>query len=232
MTIYLIPSPLDEQGYQGLSAMTPQILQQTHYYLVEEVRTARRFISGMQLGIKVAEQHFHQVNKSTTTPQIAEIFSQIPEGSSVGVISEAGCPGVADPGARVVAYAHKKGWNVWPLPGPSSMIMGLMGSGFNGQQFAFNGYLPVKPVERAQSIKALEQLVQRTGATQMFMETPFRNDSLLRDLLAHCHPDTELCIAAGLTSAQQLLRTLPVREWKKQVPSLHKIPTVFLLGRS
>jgi len=173
---------------------------------------------------------FHKLDKDTSPEEVAELFSSIPKGEDIGVISEAGCPGIADPGALAVAYAHKNNIEVVPLVGPSSILLALMASGFNGQSFAFHGYLPIEKDLRTAAIKTLEKEALSKRQTQVFMETPYRNNKLLEDILKTCQPETKLCIAADLTSPKQFVKTKKIREWKEQLPDLNKRPTIFVLS--
>ncbi len=231
MTIHLLRSPIGEHSLPFFSEAFKEIVRNTQYYFVENERTARRFISSLETGKPVQELVLFRLTKRTPMREIAGYFMEIPANSSVGVISEAGCPGIADPGALLVQYAHQQNYTVIPLPGPSSIFMALMGSGFSGQQFAFHGYLPQDKKARQQAIQQLESFSTRWKQTQIFMETPYRNAALWADLLTHCQPQTALCVAAGLDSSQQFLKTQTVAEWKKDaVPNLHKIPTIYLLS--
>jgi 16S rRNA (cytidine1402-2'-O)-methyltransferase len=228
--LFLIPSPLAENTADTvISPQIKEIIKNTSYFLVENVRTARRFISSLRLGLTIEELDFQILDKKTRPAELGKIIQPIFEGKDIGVISEAGCPGIADPGAIAVTYAHAKGIQVVPLSGPSSMFLALMGSGFNGQSFTFHGYLPIQKKERVQAIKTLEAESQKNRITQIFMETPFRNNHLLDDLLAHLRPDTQLCIAKNLTGSDEFIQTKSVKDWKKVKIDLHKIPTVFVL---
>ncbi len=230
--LYLIPSVIAENTEQNV--LSPQVLEvcrHTIYYLAENIRTARRFISSLGLGIAIPELEFSLLEKKTPENEVPALMQPLLQGKNVGILSEAGCPGVADPGARAVAWAHKNGVQVVPLVGPSSILLALMGSGFSGQSFAFNGYLPVKGPEKVQAIRQLERQAQ-TGQTQLFMETPYRNNQLLADLLQQLQPNTKLCIASGLTGSGEFIRTFTVAAWRKNKPDLNKIPTIFLLGSS
>lgn len=233
MTLYLVPSLLAENTQYLLPVpYLQETLKGVSHYLVENERTARRFLSGLPLGKPIRDLTLLRLDKKTTAKQLAEIFHQIPQGSEVAVLSEAGAPCIADPGSKAVAYAHKKGWQVMPIPGPTSIVLALMGSGFNGQSFTFHGYLPINGSEGAKKIKQLESVLRSTGGTQLFMETPFRNNKLFRLLCEHLHPETQLCVAANLTSSEQFLRTLSVREWNNTEVDLHKKPTIFAIGQS
>ena len=227
--IYLIPVPLAEDAQHTLSPQVKEVLQQTDYFLVENLRTARRFISSMKTGKVIENMTFFELDKKTTHAQIETYFTQIPADASVGIMSEAGCPGVADPGAVAVAYAHQKGIEVVPLVGPSSILLALMASGMNGQSFTFHGYLPIDRAERIKSIKNLDKESQTKRQTQIFMETPYRNNHLLYDLLQNLHPYTQLCIAADITAPGQSIKTQLVKDWQKTKPDLNKVPVIYLL---
>ncbi|HEV7348137.1 SAM-dependent methyltransferase [Telluribacter sp.] len=230
-TLYLIPTVLAEDtAPQVLSPQILEVVGQLDHFLVENVRTARRFISSLRLGKVIDELQFFELNKDTPEFQTYEHLRQLPAGTRVGILSEAGCPGVADPGAVAVGLAHQLGYKVVPLVGPSSILLALMASGMSGQSFAFHGYLPIDKVQRRKAIQQLEREASQRHQTQLFMETPFRNNQLLEAILEACLPDTRLCIACNLTAPDELVRTLPIRAWKQQKPDLHKKPTIFLLG--
>lgn len=227
--LFLIPTPLAEQTENKvLSPQIQEAILHLKVYFVENVRTARRFISSLKLGKLIDEITFIELDKDTPESTTREHIRKLT--SDAGVISEAGCPGVADPGAVAVRFAHEYGLKVVPLVGPSSILMALMSSGMSGQSFAFHGYLPIDKNERKKSLLQLERDANFRGQTQIFMETPFRNNQLLESILEVCHADTRLCIAAGITAPNQLIRTLTVKAWKTQKPDLHKIPTVFVMG--
>jgi 16S rRNA (cytidine1402-2'-O)-methyltransferase len=230
--LYLIPSVIAENTEkQVLSPQMIDVCRHTKFYLAENIRTSRRFISSLGLGIDIPELDFSLLDKKTPEAEVPALLQPLLEGKDMGVLSEAGCPGVADPGARAVSWAHKKGIRVLPLVGPSSILLALMASGFSGQSFVFHGYLPIKSADRVKALKQLEREAH-AGQTQIFMETPYRNHHLLEDLLQNCQPNTLLCIASGLTGEEELVKTMTVAGWRKQKPDLHKIPTIFLLGRS
>ena len=229
--LYLIPSVIAENTEKQV--ITPQIreiCQYTKIYLAENIRTARRFISSLELGVTISDLEFFLLDKKTPETELPELLKPLLNGEDVGVISEAGCPGVADPGSAAVAFAHRKGIRVVPLTGPSSILLALMASGFSGQSFTFHGYLPLKVQERIKAVKELEREAQK-GQTQIFMETPYRNIHLLSDILEHCRPATLLCIAGGVTGENELIRTLTIAQWRKEKPDLHKIPSLFLFGK-
>lgn len=228
--LYLIPSPLSpETEALVLPAIIKERIQSVNYFLVENERTARRFISALKTEKDISLINFTLLDKDTTAESLDVIFKLLKEGTDVGVISEAGCPGVADPGALAVEMAHKHHIEVVPLVGPSSILLALMGSGFSGQSFTFHGYLPIDKPERIKSIKQLERDAQSKTQTQIFIETPYRNNAMLADILANCQPKTRICIASDLTSPAQFLKTQTIQEWKNKIPDLNKKPTVFLL---
>lgn len=228
--LFLIPSVLaSDTAAHIISPQVKAVVQETKHYLVEELRTARRYISSLKLGVVIDELHFETLDKKTRSSAMPALFAPIFEGKDIGIISEAGCPGIADPGSVAVAYAHEKGVQVVPLSGPSSMFLALMGSGFNGQSFAFHGYLPIDKKARITAMKELEADSLKNRRTQIFMETPFRNNHLFQDLITNLHPLTKLCIAKNLTGSDELILTKNVTDWKKMTVDLHKIPTVFVL---
>ncbi len=227
--LYLIPSPLGDGAPEDvLPAPVFQILPQIRRYVVEEVRTARRFLSSAGLRGHIEELEFHTLNEHTSPQEVEALLPLFEDGAAVGLISEAGLPAVADPGARLVALCHRHGIEVVPFVGPSSLMMALMSSGLDGQSFAFNGYIPVKPDERKSALKALEK--RSFHQTQILIETPYRNDSLLKDMLSALSPSTRLSIAANITCPDQFIRTLTVAQWKKlQGFTIGKRPCVFLI---
>ncbi|WP_143962667.1 SAM-dependent methyltransferase [Litoribacter populi] len=231
--LYLIPSILAEDTADKV--ITPQVkevLPHIKHFAVENLRTARRFISSLRLGITIEELQMEILDKKTKPHQVGQLLKPLMDGHDMGVISEAGCPGIADPGAVAVDFAHRNGIQVVPLTGPSSMFLALMASGFSGQSFAFHGYLPIDKKSKVEAIKNLEQEALRLRRTQIFMETPFRNNALLDDLKANLQPTTKLCIAKNITGSDEMIVTQTIDDWKKQKIDLHKIPTVFLIGES
>ena len=226
--LYLIPSPLgDGAPEQVLPASVLSLLPTLDCFVVEEVRTARRFLSSAGLKGHIQDLEFHELNEHTPPSQV-EDYASLFDGRDVGLISEAGLPAVADPGARLVALCHRLGIQVVPMVGPSSLMMALMSSGLDGQSFAFAGYIPAKTEERRQALKTLEK--RSRGQSQIMIETPYRNDSLFADMLSVLNPDTRLCIAANLTCEDQFIRTLPVSQWKKQQGFvIGKRPCVFII---
>ena len=228
--LYLIPSPLgDNQPSEVLPNMVFETIGRIRTYVVEEVRTARRFLSRAGLKGKIDTLEFHELNEHTSSEQIEGYLGLFERGEDIGLISEAGLPAVADPGAQLVALCHKRGIEVVPLVGPSSLMLALMASGLNGQSFAFCGYIPAKSDERKSRLKVLEKVSSQLNQTQIIIETPYRNDSLLSDILSVCNPSTRLCIAADITLPTAYIRTASVGDWKKNVPTIGKRPCVFLL---
>lgn len=228
--LYLIPTVLAENTAEKvISPEIREVVKNTQYYLVENIRTARRFISSLKVGITIDDLKFEILDKKTKPEELGRIMQPLFEGKDIGVMSEAGCPGIADPGSAAVAIAHEKGVQVVPLSGPSSMFLVLMGSGFNGQSFAFHGYLPIDKKERIHSIKMLESESLKMRKTQIFMETPFRNNHLFEDLKSTLHPKTKLCIGKNLTALDEFIQTKSIEGWKKEKIDLHKVPVVFAL---
>ena len=228
--LYLIPNLLGETPVeQVLPAYNHEIIMGIRHFIVEDVRTARRFLKQVDRSIDIDQLTFYTLNKHTKPEEISGMLKPLEEGNPMGVISEAGCPAVADPGADVVAIAQRKGLQVVPLVGPSSIILAVMGSGFNGQSFAFNGYLPIEPDERIKTLKRLEQRAYTENQTQLFIETPYRNAKMMADILKACRPQTHLCIAAGLTTKDEYIKTHTIKEWNGILPLLEKTPCIFLI---
>jgi len=229
--LFLIPNVLSEGDWQNvMPAQIHPILTNTKHFIVENIRTARRFMKQVNREINIDECTFYELNKRTRSSELPGFLKPIQQGFDVGVISEAGCPGVADPGAEVVKIAHQKGYKVVPIVGPSSILLALMASGLNGQNFAFVGYLPIKPNERVREITALEKQVRNRSQTQIFIETPYRNNQLIGDLLKTCSPTTLLCIAANITGENEFIATKTIQDWKNKVPDFHKQPVIYLIG--
>lgn len=229
--LYLIPVTLgDTPVSQVLPPYNHDIVVTLRHFIVENVRSARRFLKSVDSTIDIDALTFSELNKHTPTETIAGFLAPLERGESIGVISEAGCPAVADPGADVVAIAQRKGYRVVPLVGPSSMILSVMASGFNGQSFAFHGYLPIDGGERVRKLKALETRAYAEDQTQLFIETPYRNLKMLADILAACRPTTRVCVAAGITTADEYIVTRTVAQWRKApLPPIDKIPCIFLI---
>lgn len=229
--MYLLPVTLGDTEIDNvLPSYNREIIRQIKFFIVENVRSARRFLKKVDRDINIDELTFYLMDKHTDAAKMASYLKPLEEGNAMGVISEAGCPAVADPGADVVAVAQRKNLRVIPMVGPSSIIMSVMGSGFNGQSFAFNGYLPIEPAERTKRIKQLETRAYTEDQTQLFIETPYRNHKMLEELLRTCKPSTRLCIASGITCAEEYIHTHTIAEWKKiKLHDLSKIPTIFLI---
>ena len=207
------------------------LVKNTPYFFVEELRTARRFISSLKTGVVIDELVFWELNKDSDPQKVLKQIKFLKtNGHSAIVLSEAGCPGIADPGAMAVKFAHQVGLPVNALPGPNSMVLTLMGSGFNGQAFTFNGYLPVGNPGRVAKLKELEKELYRSNTTQLFMETPYRNMQMFESMMQALAPETLVCVGANLTAPDQILITKSVKEWKKDLPKLHKIPAIFAIG--
>lgn len=233
-TLYLIPSPLGE--YDPAEVIPAPVLEKVRTikrFVVEETRTARRYLSAAGLKGHIGELEFRELNEHTAPAEVESLLEMFTgaDGSpvDVGLISEAGLPAVADPGAQLVALCHVHGIKVVPFTGPSSLMMALMGSGLNGQSFAFCGYLPAKSDERRKSIREIEKRSAQLNQTEIFIETPYRNDSMMSDLLATLQPDTRLCIAADITVGSETIITKKVREWRKVDITIGKRPCVFLI---
>ncbi|HPT14316.1 MAG TPA: SAM-dependent methyltransferase [Bacteroidales bacterium] len=229
--LYLFPSPLGDAAVDDcLPPLNRHILNTLDHFIVEELRTARRFLKKAGYKGKIDDTFFFVLNEHTADEEISNYLEPTQEGKGVGLMSEAGLPCIADPGHKIVALAHRKGIRVVPLTGPSSLMLALMASGFNGQQFTFHGYLPVKPHERTKSLKKLEREARLTGYSQIFIETPYRNLSMLETIVTACAPETRLCIATSLTLPDEFITTMPVSHWKKKVPDIQKKPAVFIIG--
>ena len=228
--LYLIPSPLgDNDPAEVIPGPTLELLKRISTYVVEEARTVRRYLSRAGLKGHIEELRMVELNEHSTSEEVEAMLSLFDDGCDVGLISEAGLPAVADPGAALVELCHRKGIEVIPQVGPSSLMLALMGSGLNGQSFAFRGYLPAKTDERRTAIREVEKLSGSLHQTQIFIETPYRNDSLLADLLQCLNPSTRLCIAADLTLESQTILSKSVGEWKKSGFTVGKRPCVFLI---
>lgn len=229
--LYLLPVTLGDTAIDKvLPAYNAGIIREIKHFIVEDVRSARRFLKKVDREIDIDTLSFYPLNKHTSPEDISGYLNPLAEGHSMGVISEAGCPAVADPGADVVAIAQRRNLKVVPLVGPSSIILSVMASGLNGQSFAFHGYLPIEPNERSKRLKELEGRIYSEHQTQLFIETPYRNHKMLDDILKACRPQTKLCIAANITCEGEYIKTRTVKEWKgTALPDLSKIPCIFLL---
>lgn len=229
--IFLIPTPIGETDvYDVVPQRNREVIQGLDYFIVENLRSARRFLSKAGIGKPIDSLIFAELNEHTDAGEIENLLKPIMNGADAGIISEAGVPAVADPGADVVALAHKHNIEIVPLVGPSSIILAVMASGLNGQSFAFNGYLPVKQPERSKAIKFFETRARKENQSQAFIEAPYRNLKLFEDILSACAGDTRLTIAADILQPDQFIKTRKISEWKSQKPDLNKRPAIFILG--
>lgn len=229
----MIPCPIAEASapYDVLPLYNRTVIQSLDYFIVENTRSARRFLSRAEVGRPIDTLEFAELNEHTAAADVERLVAPIMQGRSAGVISEAGVPGVADPGADVVAVCHRKGIRVVPLVGPSSIILALMASGLNGQSFAFNGYLPIKPPERTRAVKHFERRSSTEGQSQIFIEAPYRNAKLFEELLSTCLPETRLTVAVDILEPTEFIRTATIREWKQEPrPEINKRPAIFIMG--
>ena len=227
--IYLIPVTLG--GDDFLRVIPEKVIgltRQLRYFIVEDIRSARRFLRLIDKEFPINDSVFFELNEHTGESDITNYLEPIFNGSDIGVLSEAGLPGIADPGAGIIAMAHQKGITVTPLSGPSSILLALISSGLNGQNFSFNGYLPVKPAERSAKLRELEKKAGE-GYTQIFMETPYRNQKMLESIITTCHSNTLLCIAADITLPTESIRTMKISEWKRDLPLLNDKLVVFVM---
>ena len=230
IALYLLPVTLGETAIETvLPSYNKEIIGGIKHFIVEDVRSARRFLKKVDKDIDIDSLNFYVLNKHTSPEDISGYLKPLQSGMSMGVISEAGCPAVADPGADVVAIAQSRNLKVVPLVGPSSIILAVMASGFNGQSFAFHGYLPIEQIDRVKTIKYLEQRIYNENQTQLFIETPYRNNKMAEDLLRNCRPQTKLCIAANITCEEEYIKTKTIKEWQGKLPDLSKIPCIFLI---
>jgi len=229
-TIYLIPSLLHEEGLRSIPPYIIDVVKQCETFFVENERTARRFLKTLTKEIIIDNYEWFTMAVDDDTARTFR--KKINEEKTIGIISEAGCPGIADPGQQLVAIAHAMNAEVKPLVGPNSILLALMASGMNGQQFKFAGYLPIKDPERNKAIKELESESAKKNCTQVFIETPYRNNQLIEALLSICQPSTKICIAVDLTGEKEFIKTRSVTEWKKDKPDIHKRPAIFLLDAS
>lgn len=228
-TLYLIPTSIAEGVTTCIPEQVRKQIKQLDYFLVENMRTARRYISSLKLGLIIEELDFMELDKKTSQSEVTALMQPVLAGKNAGVLSESGCPGIADPGARAVQFAHKYGIKVVPLVGPSSILLALMASGLNGQKFTFQGYLPIKTSELQKVVKDLEGSSAKEGYAHIFIETPYRNNQLLENLSKTGNPETMLCVAKDLTGPTEFVKTLPLKLWKKEKIDLHKVPCIFIL---
>jgi 16S rRNA (cytidine1402-2'-O)-methyltransferase len=227
--VYLIPSVLHEKATETIPAYVVEAVKQCQVFFVENERTARRYLKSIWKEMVINDYTWGLIDKTDTTTTLTNFRAFLKEEKNIGIISEAGCPGVADPGQLLAEAAHVAGATVKPLVGPSSILLALMASGMNGQQFQFVGYLPIDTTQRSKAIKELEAESAKKNCTQIFIETPYRNNQLLEALIKTGKPATWLCIAADITAPTEYIHTKTLAEWKKQVPDLHKRPTIFCL---
>ena len=231
--LYLIPTQLSDVALERvLPAHNIEVVRQVRYFVVESLRSARRFLKKCDRSIDIDSLTFNELNEHTDlkdTTALEALLEPIAHGEAVGVISDAGCPAIADPGADLVAIAQRKGYKVFPLVGPSSILMSLMASGFNGQSFAFLGYLPVEAQARQARLKEMMRRIEREQQTQIFIEAPYRNNQLIADLASHLPPRMRLCVASDITGERQSIITRTMEQWRHAQYDYHKIPTIFLL---
>ena len=231
--LYLIPTSLGECDFNRiLPAQNTEIVTALRFFIVEDVRTARRFLKKTNHSIDIDSLTFFVLNQHTSSEELSGFLKPLFDGNDMGVLSEAGCPAIADPGADVVAIAQSHNFSVVPLVGPSSILLSLMASGFNGQSFAFAGYLPIQPDERSKALKKLESKAYSENQSQIFIETPYRNMKMLEEIIKVCQPSTRLCIAADITLETEFIKTKTVKEWKGKLPDLNKRPCIFILYKS
>ncbi|MDR2653587.1 MAG: SAM-dependent methyltransferase [Prevotellaceae bacterium] len=227
--IYIIPATLGDSHIDVIPQKTIETICNIRHFIVEDVRTARRYLSKIKMPVKIDELTFLELNEHTKPNEISELLVPALQGNDTGIISDAGVPCVADPGAAVIDFAHKKNIQVVPLIGPSSILLALMAAGMNGQNFAFAGYLPVKEQQRCQRIQFLEKRSKHENQTQIFIEAPYRNLQLFKSIVSICNPSTQLCIAANITLADEFIKTMTIAEWKKSEPDINKKPCIFIL---
>ncbi|TWI81235.1 16S rRNA (cytidine1402-2'-O)-methyltransferase [Lacibacter cauensis] len=227
-TVFLIPAPLEDESLEAIPAYVLDAIKQCTVLFAENERTARRYLKKLDKAIVIDEYEWYTIHKAEQEVKQAFI-NQIKAGKNIGIISEAGCPGIADPGQVLIEAAHQHGATIKPLAGPSSILLALMGSGMNGQQFAFVGYLPIDEQQRKKKLLQLEEYSAKQQSTQVFIETPYRNNQLLETILKTCKPTTRICVAANLTAANESIVTKTVADWKKEKPELHKQPVIFCL---
>lgn len=226
--VYLLPTFLDEENLETIPAYVKDGIKECQAFFVENERSARRYLKQLWKEMVIDNYEWYTIHKSEE--EAKENFRKLLQrGMTIGIISEAGCPGIADPGQLLVSEAQKMGAAVRPFVGPSSILLALMASGLNGQQFQFHGYLPIDNQEKIKALKDLEAASQKKNITQLFIETPYRNNQLLETILNQCQPGTSLCIAADITGKNEMIKTKTIAEWKKTVPDLHKKPVIFLL---
>lgn len=230
--LYLLPATLgDSNTGFTIPREVRRKVSEIKVFIVENLRSARRYLKILDRTIEIDQLMFHELNKHTPPEMIPTFLQEVLQGSDAAVITEAGMPGVADPGTDIVRLAHEQGIRVVPFTGPSSVLLALMASGLNGQQFRFHGYLPIQQAERKRKVRQIDTGLQGNGETQIFIEAPYRNDQLLADLLEVCDPSTLLCIAADITLESEYICTRSIAKWREKPPPLHKRPAIFLLGK-
>ncbi len=227
--VYLIPTILAENATETIPAYVLDAVKNCTVFFVENERTARRFFKSIWKEMVIDDYTWYAIHKAENEV-LQQFANHVKKGENIGIVSEAGCPGIADPGQILIAKAQEMNVLVKPLVGPSSILMALMASGMNGQKFCFNGYLPIDATERKKTIARLEEEAIKKGMSQLFIETPFRNDSMLKEILQTCKPTTRICVAADISASTEMIKTKTVAEWKKGIPALHKIPVVFIIG--
>ena len=227
--VYLLPMLLHEEGFDSIPSDVLTWIQQCDAFFVENEKTARRYFKKLWKDMVIDDYTWHAIHK-VEHEQIHAFSQLLKQGKNIGILSEAGCAGIADPGQILVAAAQALGAIVKPYTCPSSLLLALMGSGMNGQNFHFHGYLPIDALERKKKIQALESEIKQTGGTQLFIETPYRNNQLFEAIVQNCHPSTQLCVAMELTGPEEWIKTQSVAHWKNSKPALHKKLVVFLLG--
>ena len=230
--LFLIPVTLGESEARNvIPELTLEVMYGLRHFVVEDLRSARRYLRRAGYTASFDDTNFYLLNEHSQDEDLDEMLNLLKEGESMGIMSEAGVPAIADPGSKLTALAHLHGIRVVPLTGPSSILLALMASGMNGQAFRFHGYLPVKSPERQKKIRDIERLAREKGETQIFMETPYRNHSIIEDIIGVCRDETRLCIAADISLDSEYIKTKTVREWRKKLPEIHKRPAIFLIAR-
>lgn len=230
--LYLIPTTLGESApLEVLPISIKRAVENIDYYIAENEKTARKFIKSISTGKSQRNLHFETLNKFTEVFELPNYLEPCLNGIDIGLLSEAGCPAIADPGAAIVRIAHEKKIKVVPLVGPSSILLAMMASGMNGQNFAFNGYLPIEQKQRKKEIKRLEKLSAETGQTQAFIETPYRNNKMILDMVNSLHPETKICIACDITLPTEYIATRTANYWENNLPDLHKRPAIFVIHK-
>lgn len=227
-TIYLIPSVLHEAGFASIPAYTLEAIKDCSVVFAENARTTRRFFKALDRQIVIDDFEWFTIHKAEEE-QLNQFRKKISENKNIAIVSEAGCPGIADPGQILIALAQKLDCKIKPLTGPSSILLALMASGLNGQQFEFVGYLPVEASAREKAIQQLEQSSSKNNSTKIFIETPYRNNQLVESVVKICNPNTSFCIAVNLTGPDEYIKTKSIRDWKTAKPDIHKLPAIFLL---